>query len=78
MSKEVYNDFNIEMLESFLNDITKDSNISELFDKITVKDLGNGLYQIGKGLITGRKGLEEFDKVMRDSVNKLKLETNEQ
>ena len=70
--------FSIQDLEQFLNDLTKTKKGKKIIDDLeywTPKYIGNGLYQIGD-VITGLRGLEELDKAIIDKVKKYESKSN--
>lgn len=68
--KEGYKQIELSLLPEWLIELCSKNKEDEY--------VGNGLYKIGVGkygnLITGRKGLKEFDKVMKYKVKRLDYE----
>lgn len=51
-----------------IDEALKSAIIDSKLEDVCVKDHGNGLYEIGKGLFTGIDGVKQFDEVMRQKT----------
>lgn len=65
--KPYYNDITLEKIDKFLLELSSTKKGKEIIDNCFVEYIGNGLYKYGN-IIFGKKGLEEFDKVLREKV----------
>jgi hypothetical protein len=75
--KKWYKDIENSHWPDWLKEFCRDKKNEELLSKCAIEDLGNGIYRIGD-MYTGRKGLEEFDKVMKKKAKEYVLEKEEE
>jgi hypothetical protein len=59
-----YKDFTEEDFENLLTKEQRDK-----FEDLTIRDLGNGLYRLPGGVITGIGGVEMFNKALERKIN---------